>query len=160
MIALGMVPMKVGIDDVAHRLGGNFPLDLGNQRSGRRWLGVRINHDYVLRSDEYACIAVGHRLRTGASKVNSVGNFLYVEQFGIGTGSRCPSPGGAMPGKFQNGRPSQGASHPYTKEVAPRRVGMMVMDVAVIACWLRHASLSFPCQMGRRPILHRLEVED
>ena len=80
MIALRVVPMKVRVDDVAHRLGGHFPLHLGNQRGGSRWLGVRIDHDYVLRADEYGGIAVQHRLRTGTRKVNAVSYLLNVEE--------------------------------------------------------------------------------
>ena len=136
-----MVGVKVGIDHVAHRLGGNFPLHLAYQRSGSRWLGVRIHDDYVLGTDEYGGVAVQHGLRMGTRKVNAVGNLLNVEEVGLGTGSRRASPGSSMPGQLQNRGPGQGAPHQDTKEVAARGgsvhdmvvwVGMMAMGMAVM----------------------------
>ncbi len=48
MITLGVVPMKMRVDDVTNRFSGDFPLDLMNERGGRRGLGVRVDHDHIL----------------------------------------------------------------------------------------------------------------
>src|ERR1700679_1637227 len=108
----------MGIDHVAHRLGGHFPLHLAYQRSGCRWFGVRIDDDDVLGTDEYGRVAVQHGLRMGTRKVDAVSNLLNVEEVGLGTGSCRAGPGSSMPRQLKNRGPSQGAPHQDTKEVA------------------------------------------
>ncbi len=79
MIALRVIPMKVRVDDVANRLGGNLPLHLANQTSSGRWLGVRVDHHHVFRSDEDGGIAINLGLGTGEREVNAVSNLLNIE---------------------------------------------------------------------------------
>ncbi len=135
MITLGVVPMKVRVDDVPNRLFRNFPLDLVNERSGRRRLGVRVDHDHILRPDEDGGIAVQHGLGTRMSEVNAVGHFLHVEQLGVGARGRCAGPCCAMVSQFQNRGPSQGTPHQHPKEVAAS--GMAIAGDMIVCMGMR-----------------------
>ena len=89
-----------------------------------------VDDDHVLRPDEYGGIAINPRLRMGPGEINAVRDLLNVKQVGIGTRSGSTSPRSAVVGKFQNGRPCQGAAHQDAKEVAAR--GMSIVGESMV----------------------------
>ncbi len=115
--------MEVGVDDVAHRLGGDFTFDLGNERRSSRWLGVGVYDDHVFGADENGGVAVDLGLGMRHGEEDAVGDLLQVEEIGCGAGSGSAGPGCAVPGKFENRRTGQGATHQDAKKIAAGGLG-------------------------------------
>ena len=78
-----MVPVEVGIDHVADRLGGELLADLRGQRRHGRRLGMGIHNQNVGCILEYHSITIEQRLRFRQGRVYSLGHLLEIEENGL-----------------------------------------------------------------------------
>src|SRR5579862_7887701 len=97
-----MVPVEVSVHQITHRLRRDFLFDLGDQRRRGGGFRMRVDDDHVLRSDENRSVAIGERLGVRQGEVDSVSNFLDVEQTAAGGRRLSTSYGGAEKSQFQD----------------------------------------------------------